>query len=520
MVSVHAREPPPGIPGVVPPLRPAAASVGVGPWCGSAARALLRRRFWGTVAVALLVGLAGGAVLASLAGARRTDSAIGRFFAASNEPDETMFPLDFRESDRLQPAAVEALPGVSAVGSGLGFLLATRSADGSVEIAGNADAIASENEAFFDIGRAIGVQGHFPASDRIGEVFVNDVVAEDYDLSIGSRLPIGVARFSDLLELGPDAGPEEFEALFQWVDVEVVGIGRVSDQLLANQGQERGVMVLSQAFAAALGDYATYRVLAVDLASPDDAPRFEAALRDLYADLPLQVTPRTSKQMTFDRIVQPYVDALRLFAVAAAVTGLLVTVQALARLVAADGVDGPVLGCARCPARRASAGGGAAVLAGRGPRRRARGADRDRGIAAVPARTRPGRRAPRWFPDGRAGPRRRRPAGGARSGLGVGLDRVAPSPPQHRAVRPRGGRPDVGQPRAGWLGSARRCRRPPACASRWSADRSHGAAPLAITLFGLVVAISSIGAALTFGANLQDLVSHARSLRMGLGHVD
>ena len=38
-------------------------------------------------------------------------------------------------------------------------------------------------------------------------------------------------------------------------------------------------------------------------------------------------------------------------------------------------------------------------------------------------------------------------------------------------------------------------------------DRAHGAAPLATTLFGLVVAIATIGAALTFGTNLDRLVT-------------
>ena len=38
-------------------------------------------------------------------------------------------------------------------------------------------------------------------------------------------------------------------------------------------------------------------------------------------------------------------------------------------------------------------------------------------------------------------------------------------------------------------------------------DRAHGSAPLATTLFGLVVAITTIGAALTFGTNLDRLVT-------------
>jgi hypothetical protein len=45
------------------------------------ARAQLRRRRAATVALVLLVGLGGGVVLASVAGASRTDSAMDRFVA-------------------------------------------------------------------------------------------------------------------------------------------------------------------------------------------------------------------------------------------------------------------------------------------------------------------------------------------------------------------------------------------------------------------------------------------------------
>ena len=295
------------------------------------------------LAVALLIGIAGAAVLAAAAGARRTDSALARFFEHTNEPDETVFPLDFRESDQLDGSAVARLPGVKSVGSGLIYLLATRTPDGELLFADNADAIASEDGGLYEIGKAARLKGRMPRQDRVSEAFVNDVVARDYGLRLGSTLPVGVARFSDLLALPEDAPPEAFAAIFRWADVRVVGIGRVSDQLLANENQEQGVVALTPAFACEFRAYATSRVLAVDLESPSDAPRFEAAVRDLYPDLPLQVTPRQTKQATFDRIVQPYVDALRLFALAAVFAGMLVTAQALARLVAADSLDGRTL---------------------------------------------------------------------------------------------------------------------------------------------------------------------------------
>src|SRR5436305_12688266 len=52
-----------------------------------AARARLRRRWGATVALVLLVGLAGGVVIAAIAGASRTDSAMKRFVAYSRPED-------------------------------------------------------------------------------------------------------------------------------------------------------------------------------------------------------------------------------------------------------------------------------------------------------------------------------------------------------------------------------------------------------------------------------------------------
>src|SRR5436305_12507885 len=52
-----------------------------------AARAPLRRRWGATVALVLLVGLAGGMVIAAVAGASRTDSSMKRFVAFSRPED-------------------------------------------------------------------------------------------------------------------------------------------------------------------------------------------------------------------------------------------------------------------------------------------------------------------------------------------------------------------------------------------------------------------------------------------------
>ena len=77
------------------------------------ARADLRRRWLGAFALVLLVGVAGGAVLAASAGARRTDSALARFEAVGRA---STFEIDVGDVTAEQIAAIRRVPQVEAVG--------------------------------------------------------------------------------------------------------------------------------------------------------------------------------------------------------------------------------------------------------------------------------------------------------------------------------------------------------------------------------------------------------------------
>ena len=68
------------------------------------ARAQLRGRLWASLLLVLLAGLAGGVVLAALAGARRSETALPRFLAASRTTDATVWFLGPRGG---QPARTD-----------------------------------------------------------------------------------------------------------------------------------------------------------------------------------------------------------------------------------------------------------------------------------------------------------------------------------------------------------------------------------------------------------------------------
>jgi hypothetical protein len=76
------------------------------------AKAQLRGRLLASLALALLIGLSGGVVLAAVAGARRSDAALPRFLAATRATEATVWILGPRGG---QPARSELAAELRAV---------------------------------------------------------------------------------------------------------------------------------------------------------------------------------------------------------------------------------------------------------------------------------------------------------------------------------------------------------------------------------------------------------------------
>jgi hypothetical protein len=77
------------------------------------ARADLRRRWFATVAVAVLVGVVGAVVLSSLSGARRSNSALRRFNEYSRSGNLEVTP---GRASPAQIAEFRRTPGIAALG--------------------------------------------------------------------------------------------------------------------------------------------------------------------------------------------------------------------------------------------------------------------------------------------------------------------------------------------------------------------------------------------------------------------
>ena len=165
------------------------------------AAALLRRRWAGVIALALLVGLGGGAVLASAAGARRTSSAASRLYARGAVADVEVDPPNSSSgTDPGDVAALRRLPEVRHATTADFFpgaaLHGDRPPSGlNVFVAANRDGTWIYD--FDRIGLLPSFRGRMPDPSRADEVVATASEARELHVSIGSSLRVAVAKFTD-----------------------------------------------------------------------------------------------------------------------------------------------------------------------------------------------------------------------------------------------------------------------------------------------------------------------------------
>ena len=151
---------------------------------GLLVRSDLRRRWRSWLAIVVLAGLIGGMSMAAVAGWRRTNSAMERFFEyheAANGYTEGRFTAQ----------DVEAIPGVAAAIGGDYFLLAPIDDAGRVhpEHLGQVSPFSTTSpKVYTGFGRPILVDGAFPDPSVATEVAVDEEMAELYDLQAGDHL--------------------------------------------------------------------------------------------------------------------------------------------------------------------------------------------------------------------------------------------------------------------------------------------------------------------------------------------
>jgi ABC-type lipoprotein release transport system permease subunit len=472
-------------------------------------RAELRARWGAWLALALVVGLAGGVVLTAAAGAQRTGTAFTRLLQASRAADVAVVP---NASGQGYFTALARLPGVAGE---------TRVLSGEV---GNMWLVLPGGARVAPIGADVSVDGGFGTLvDRFkvlagrmyrpgnaDEVVIDPQLAAGYGLRPGSTLRLLVAP------TGADDKPDLSRAVL--LRFLVAGVVVFDNQIVPVTPLDHFPQIeLTPAFYRSrqggsfpnAGEEALVR-----LRPGTNVGEFTRQASGLARHYPatrgIQVLDLADQQAKVEQAIQPQADALALFAALVGLAVLVVIGQLLSRQLITGASDYPVLSAlgtgrrqlfwlAMARAGMVSAAGGCAAVA--------------IAVAASPL-----------MPIGPA--RLAEPALGVQVDLvilGIGLVAVAALPvlviapvawhAARAASRPGAGQPaPAARPRlaaalAG-LGGV------PAAAigvrMAFEPGRGRSAVPVRSALAGMTVAVAAVAAALVFGASLVQLVDTPR----------
>jgi len=153
------------------------------------ARSELRAGWRAWVALALLLGMCGGAVTAAAAGARRTTSAFPRLLEATDSFDVLVNPDD----GDMDFDAVERLPQVARTARGAGVAVLPTGPDGRVDLNFGRffNFVASlDGELAYTMERPKILEGRMPRPDRADEVLLDEGSASREKLRVGSTLSV------------------------------------------------------------------------------------------------------------------------------------------------------------------------------------------------------------------------------------------------------------------------------------------------------------------------------------------
>ena len=287
------------------------------------------RRWKPLVALVLIVGLAGGIVLTTVAGARRSSTAYDRFRDEARAADLDISPSD---PDPALLDQVRRLPQVEVFGRAAFPFIRPAGTDlypylDFLAIVGPEGTLGTE------IDRPRLIDGRMPRPDDPTELMVSTRYADEAGVEVGDR--VGFESF----------GPDQFGALFDSgepveptgpeLDFTVVGVFSHPDLLSESLGFFEPRVFLSAAFyddhREDVGIYE--RGGGARLVRGDrDAPAVISAVREIYAGDPeLEITAASERDGDIEDSIGVLVASLLLCAACAAVAGIVAVGQALAR---------------------------------------------------------------------------------------------------------------------------------------------------------------------------------------------
>ncbi len=315
-------------------------------------RAQLRRRWTSAVVIALLVGTAGGVVLTAYAGARRTDTAYPRYLTATHAAD---FLISTGNSGT--PATntfyrhVEALPQVQRSGVLFGPSLLAVSRSGQLDLGGPnfVQTYASEDgRAGYTVDSLKLLTGRMPRPGRPYEAAANRTLALRWHLRIGSTFKMFAVNTNASAATAPQVVRHEKPLTFT-----ITGIGVSYDEVVpvaSNDGLPTLFLTPAYYLAHHTPAETNFDGVAVQLRPGASHSAFDAATTAAWGAAggqralnALFVADLTQHYARVERAIKPDGLVLELFALFVAIGALVAIGDVLAREVQLSSVEHPTL---------------------------------------------------------------------------------------------------------------------------------------------------------------------------------
>ncbi len=312
-------------------------------------RADLRTGWRSLVVIALLVGLAGGAALASLTAARRTGTAFARMRQATQAWDVEVNP-DAGLDSKLTMAELAKIPGVERIGRVDGIILYPSFVASVPDAFSLPPLIVTDDRATHTVGRPLMVAGHQPAPGDPNGVWVERSFARSQHLRVGQSFSYVImtpALLQQMMTQHSEAGAvkvlHDAPAGLQGHS-RIDGIGVMSDGVVVDPGYTPASILFTPAFRVAHPLLqSVYWGAMVRLKPGTDVDTFTARVQALVPHETIVFQRATAVKAEVTNATDPEVMALEAFAALTALLGLVVVAQALSRRMQVDAVQNPTL---------------------------------------------------------------------------------------------------------------------------------------------------------------------------------
>jgi hypothetical protein len=315
-------------------------------------RATFRRRWSGYLAVVLLIGLVGGLAMASIAGARRTQSSYPVYLAGTN-PSDLYLPTASWETgspnsagtDLSHARLIARLPDVRRVENEYNLNAQPLGANGfpghppakavaiGVSILNNDGSIDGE---LSDQDRLTALEGRLANPQRDDEIVVSPIVAQALSLHVGEMVPIGFYTNAQTTLAGYGTGAATFKTKPHLrVDMKVVGIVAFNNQVVVDSldATETAQIVYTPAmtrrvFQCCIAGTTSY--LQLDH-GPAEIATVEREIDRVAGPNGVPYFGIESSTVVAERAIKPESIALGVFGAIAALAAVLIAGQAIGR---------------------------------------------------------------------------------------------------------------------------------------------------------------------------------------------